>query len=364
MSELHVYLPNLEHNYRVIRSRLHSKTDLIAVVKAGAYGNAAIPIARRLEELGVDALAVAYSEEGILLRKSGIKKPILVFYPQLEGLDTLITHQLEPCLYSTTLLEKFGSLAKKNNEKNYPVHIKYNTGLNRIGFAPSQVSWVLNQLNEPFLDLKSVYSHLAASEASKDDSLSKLQLKTFLDLRKHHLELTPKSPKFHLLNSSGVFNYPEYQFDAVRVGIALHGYANQPHWDHELKVVSELKTKICQIHTVKKGAYVGYDHGWKTTRESLIAVLPVGHADGIGRHFGHHKGRVFVRGKWAPIVGNICMDLLMIDVTETPCKEGDEVSFFGTSHPASDFAERGNTISYELLTGLGPRIKRIVHKTI
>jgi len=362
LNELHVYLQNLEHNYRVVRSRLNSNTELIAVIKAGAYGSAALPIAHCLQELGVDALAVAYKEEGILLRKSGIKKPILVFYPQLEGLEALISNQLEPCLYSPTLFERFHSLVKKFNKKNYPVHIKYNTGLNRVGFSPSQVSWVLNRFDDDLFELKSVYSHLAASEASKKDTLTQVQIKTFLEIRKLHLETTPKSPKFHLLNSSGVFNHSEYQFDAVRVGIALHGYANQSKWDQELRVVSELKTKISQIHKVKKGAYVGYDHGWKTTKESLIAVLPIGHADGIGRHFGHQNGRVFIGDQWAPIVGNVCMDLLMIDVTEAPCKEGDEVSFFGTSQNASDFALRGNTISYELLTGLGPRIKRIIHE--
>ena len=360
MNTLRLHLSHLNHNYKVIRSLLNPTTDFIAVVKANGYGSEAVVMAKQLEKLGVNSLAVAYAQEGKILKTAGIKIPILVFYPQIEELSTLLKFGLEPCLYSAPLLIAFRALLEKHPQDSYPVHIKYNTGLNRVGFTQEQTPWLLEQLRESPFHLKSVYSHLSASEIQKEDVFSKKQIQAFLSLKKQYELMLNEHPKFHLLNSSGLFNYPEYQFDAVRCGIALHGFANKKIWDQKLKPFASLTSTICQIHHVKKGDFVGYNHGWKAPKDSIIASLPIGHADGIGRHFGHGKAQVRIMNKQAPTVGNICMDMLMVDISGIDCKEGDEVVFFDTNASAEAFAKGAATISYEVLTSLGSRIKRVI----
>ncbi len=362
MNQLHIYLSNLEHNYKVLRSLIKRGTELIAVLKANAYGSEIIKIANHLESLGITQFAVAYVDEGIKLRKQGIKMPIIIFYPQEENLENIIKYNLEPTLYSENTLNKFKKIINYQKIHKYPVHIKYNTGLNRIGFNPEKVKWVHSEIQNNSIQLKSVYSHLASSESSKKNPLSLEQINLFLKIKEYHQAHLEYKTKFHLLNSSGVFNYPEYQFDAVRCGIALHGYANKLEWDKKLKPIAELTSTICQIHRIKKGSNVGYDNGWTATKDSSIATLPIGHADGIGRNFGNQKGYVLINKKIVPIIGNICMDMLMIDVTGVKCNEGDNVCIFGRENNGSDFAQMGNTISYELLTSLGKRVKRVIHK--
>ena len=360
MNRLDIYLKHLDHNYKVLRSQLKASTQLIGVVKATAYGSETTAIAKRLVTLGVDCLAVAYTAEGILLRNAGIKCPILVFYPQKENLNALLDAQLEGVIYAKGLWNAFQEIVVYRGLKNIPIHVKYNTGLNRVGFSEQESDWVLGHLKESPFALKSVYSHLGASEDPRPSDLCDRQIERFLRIKEKHSEGNQNIP-FHLLNSSGVFNYSEYQMDAVRTGIALHGYANQEHWDKKLLSVSVLSSAISQIHQIKKGASVGYNTGWVATKSSKIAVLPIGHADGIGRHFGHHKGSVIIDNTQAPIVGNVCMDMLMVDVTGLNCSEGDRVELFGKQQQASTFAENGGSISYELLTGIGPRIPRFIH---
>ena len=361
MNSLKLHLSHLNYNYFQIQKQLNSETQIVAVVKAGAYGSALEAVAKRLEELGVDYLAVAYAEEGKVLRSYGIKIPIMVFYPQVDSLKIIIEMALEPCLYNRSLLMVFKGLLKDTNKTKYPIHIKYNTGLYRVGFSPEDTDWVISQAASNQFNLKSVYSHLAASEDKRPSQSCDQQIILFEAIKKAHSAQNSSIPKFHLLNSSGVFNYPELQYDMVRCGIAFHGFANHSKWDALLKPIAVLESRITQIHEVKKGSYVGYDHGWKATIDSKIATLPLGHADGIGRHFGHHKGSVFIHGEEAPIVGNVCMDMLMIDVTDIKCKPQDTVYFFGATHnTAASFSKQGQSISYELLSGLGPRIKRVI----
>lgn len=361
MNSLHLYLTHLDHNFSVIRNQLKTTTQIIGVVKANAYGSLAIPFTKRLVELGVDKLAVAYTEEGVFLRKNGIKTPIMVFYPQQHTIPDLIAANLEPCMYSKALLENIELILNKKEIKNYPVHIKYNTGLNRVGFPLDQVDFTIQKTKQSCFRLESVYSHLAATEDDRPSKVCDLQIERFNKIKVQHIAASEKPPKFHLLNSSGVFNYPEYQMDAVRCGIALHGYANKVEWDALLKPVAELESIISQIHQVEKGETVGYDNGWIAPQKVQIATLPLGHADGIGRHFGHQKGLVTINGQQAPIVGNICMDMLMVDVSGISCQAGDRVHFFDQTRTAVAFAEKAHTISYELLTDLGPRIKRQLH---
>lgn len=363
MNSLKLHLSHLNYNYFQIQKQLNSETQIVAVVKAGAYGSASEAVAKRLEELGVDYLAVAYAEEGEVLRSYGIKIPIMVFYPQLDSLKLIIEKALEPCLYSRSLLTAFERLLKDANKTQFPIHIKYNTGLHRVGFSPEDTNWVITQTVSDQFNLKSVYSHLAASEDQRPSESCDQQIRLFEAIKKVHSVQSSSIPKFHLLNSSGVFNYPELQYDIVRCGIAFHGFANHPKWDTLLKPIAVLESMIAQIHEVKKGSYVGYDRGWKAPVDSIIATLPLGHADGIGRHFGHNKGSVFIHGEEAPIVGNVCMDMLMIDVTNIKCKPQDTVCFFGaTYNTAASFSKQGQSISYEILSGLGPRIKRVIIK--
>lgn len=360
MTQLHINLKKLAHNYTYLRQRLAEKTLFIAVVKANAYGQGAVEIAQKLAALGADWLAVAYADEGISLREAGITHPILVFYPQFESIDRIIDHQLEPALYSPAFVEAFNKVLNKRQLSDYPVHLKCNTGLNRIGLSHEELMEFLAQKeNHPFR-VKSVYSHLGATENQRPCALTQKQVARFLSIKKEVEKTYSMPPFFHLVNTSGIFNYPEYHFDAVRAGIGLYGFANHPDWDKELLPVASLKTSIVQIHLVEAGESVGYNEGWIAKEKSQIAVLPIGHADGIGRHFGKERGKVWINGQAAPIVGNVCMDMLMVNVTSIDCTLHDTAVLFDDAHSAHELAEKVGTISYELLTALSPRIQRVV----
>ena len=209
----------------------------------------------------------------------------------------------------------------------------------------------------PF-DLKSVYSHLGASENPKPCAFTQKQGERFLALKKMVEETFASPPLFHLVNTSGIFNYPEYHFDAVRCGIGLYGFANQPHWDEALEPIARLTTTIVQLHSIEQGESVGYNQGWIAAQQSRIAVLPIGHADGISRRFGKGIGGVWINGKFAPVIGNVCMDMVMVDVSQIDCSLHDTAILFDAQQSADQLAEKAGTISYELLTALSPRIKR------
>lgn len=359
MTALSLSLPALAHNLSVLRSRLNNSTQIIGVVKANAYGLGSIPIAKKLVEEGASYLAVAYTAEGIALRKAGLHCPIMVFYPQPDHFNALIQHCLEPVLYNRYSFEKFSQCLKQQQIPSYPIHLKFNTGLNRIGFTEGECSWLLNELPKTPFELRSVYSHLAASEEAVPHQPTQKQFEAFQKVKSQFENQYPTA-FFHILNTSGVFNYPKYQLDAVRVGIGLYGFANQPQWDEQLKAVATLTAKIIQIHNLKKGETVGYNQAWTAPKPSRIATLPLGHADGIGRQFGHGKGQVRIQEKYAPIVGHVCMDMLMIDVSNIACEEGDTAVLFDNKSPLQNWAETGQTIPYEFLTGLSQRIPRLI----
>ena len=362
MNFIEIDLKKLEHNYYVIRSLLNPKTKMIGVVKANAYGSEVNSIAKKLVALGIDALAVAFTEEGIQLRNQGIKARILVFYPQTENFKLLISANLEPALYSKKSWRAFEKNILDQRKKNYPVHVKYNTGLNRIGFNPADSDWILNEIKKDAFKIKSVYSHLGASEENRPNEFSRKQLALFNEIMNDHKKNSKSETDFHLLNTSGIFNYPELHLDWIRCGIGLYGFANQPQWNKKLKPIGKLISTITQIHSIKSGETVGYNCGWTANENTRIAILPLGHADGIARHYGQGNGWVSIQGEKAPIVGNICMDMIMVEIKNLPCEEGDEVEIFGTVNTAEAFADQGNTISYELLSGLGKRIERRILK--
>lgn len=357
---LEISLASLEHNYRVLRSKISEGTKFLGVVKAAAYGSEAITIAKKLESLGADYLAVAYIPEGVALRKAGISLPIMVFHPQSANFGDAIAHCLEPCLYSAHVLNVFIDSAKEAGQENYPVHLKFNTGLNRLGFRESDMDFISDKLKkEDSIKVTSIFSHLAASEDSNEKDFTQYQINAFKSTVEAFKDSFGFLPMRHLLNTSGIYNYPEWELDMVRSGIGLYGFGNDPELDAELRPISTLKTVISQLHHIAPGETVGYNRAFKSDAARKTATLPLGHADGIGRHYGNNKISVQINGAKAPVIGNVCMDMLMIDVTDIPCEEGDEVVIFGPDHSADTLATAAGTISYELLTGISPRIKRV-----
>ncbi|VAW11504.1 Alanine racemase [hydrothermal vent metagenome] len=357
---LEIDLKALEHNYHYLRSRLLSKTKLMAVVKAFAYGSDSVRIAKKMESLGVDYLAVAYVHEGAQLRKEGIGIPIMVLHPQVINFHELIEHHLEPNIHSFRTLKKFLKASKWYKQTKYPVHIKFNTGLNRLGFEERDIDAIAKYSRENnTLKIISFFSHLAASEDLNEADFARKQINAFEKIAEKMKTNLGHSLIKHLLNTSGILNYPEAQYDMVRSGIGLFGFDNEASVDKELKPVATLKTVISQIHTIEPNETVGYNRAFKSNQQKITATLPVGHADGIGRHYGNGKAYVSVHGKKAPIIGNVCMDMMMIDITHINCKEGDEVTIFGKDPTAEAFASMANTISYELLTAISQRVKRV-----
>lgn len=356
---LEIDLQALEHNYNFLKSKIKANTKFLAVVKAYAYGSDAVIIARKLAELGVDYFAVAYTKEGALLREAGIQTPILVLHPQPVNFKQIIEKCLEPSIYTARVLRKFLEVTSEQKQKNYPVHLKFNTGLNRLGFLENDVDYIAKELSgRDELKIVSVFSHLAASEDPAERSFSEKQIRSFKKIINTVKAKLPGTPFRHMLNTSGILNYPEAQFEMVRCGIGLYGYANDPRIDALLMPVATLKSVISQIHRVEPNESVGYNRAYTSEGPRMTATLPVGHADGIGRHYGKETGWVLVHGKKAPIIGNVCMDMMMIDITGIACNEGDEVVIFGKHLSAEKQAHRAGTISYELITGISQRVKR------
>ncbi|SMG33314.1 alanine racemase [Arenibacter troitsensis] len=357
---LEIDLRALEHNYYYLRSKIDPKTKFLGVVKAFAYGSDSIAIAKKLETLGADYLAVAYTAEGVALREAGIEVPILVLHPQEVSFATLIEKCLEPSLYSRTIFTSFLKMAKDLGQSDYPVHLKFNTGLNRLGFGEKDIDFIVSSLEGvEHIKVSSLFSHLAASEDLNEKEFTISQIRQFEKISSAIIPKLNYRPKRHMLNTSGIINYPEAQYDMVRSGIGLYGYGNEAAEDENLIPVATLKTIISQIHKIGANESVGYNRAFVSKTPKVTATLPLGHADGIGRQYGNRKGEVSIHGKLAPIIGNVCMDMIMVDITGIDCKEGDEVIVFGQEHSAEALASSANTITYELLTGISQRVKRI-----
>ncbi|WP_343488315.1 alanine racemase [Allomuricauda sp. d1] len=356
---LEIDLSALAHNFNYLKAKLNPNTKFLAVVKAFAYGNDMVTIAKKLEKLKVDYLAVAYAKEGVLLRDAGIRLPILVLHPQTINFSELIDRCLEPSLYSPRILREFLKKTSQKGQKDYPVHIKFNTGLNRLGFWESDVDFIQDTLEgRDEIKIVSLFSHLAASEDRDEEKFSLRQIASFQKINTSLAKRLGYQPMRHMLNTSGIVNYPEAQFDMVRSGIGLYGYGNQPEIDNELKPVATLKTIISQLHKIEPHESVGYNRAYTSDGYRTTATLPIGHADGIGRQYGNGKTHVSIHRQKAPIIGNVCMDMVMVDVTDIDCKEGDEVVIFGDGNSAEDFAKSANTLSYELLTAISQRVTR------
>ncbi|MBJ2174251.1 alanine racemase [Aureibaculum sp. A20] len=358
---LEIDLNALQHNFEYIKSKLKPNTKTLAVVKAFGYGTDACVIAKHLEKLNVDYFAVAYVDEGVALRKAGVKTPILVLHPQIVHFKLLIEHCLEPNIFSERVLMAFIDLMESENQKQYPIHLKFNTGLNRLGFKIEDVDTISGYLhNTTTVKVASIFSHLVASEDLNEREFSENQINLFNKIIDTFKSKLNDQPIFHMANTSGILNYPNAHFDMVRIGISLYGFANEQKYTEQLRNVASLKSIISQIHTIDKGESVGYNRGFTAGKEIKTATIPIGHADGIHRSFGKGKGYVTINGSKAPIVGNVCMDMIMVDVTNINCEEGDEVVIFNSQQTIIELASAIDTIPYEILTAISQRVKRIV----
>ena len=359
---LHINLSHLTHNYTYLRSKIAPGVQFLAVVKAIAYGSDAVSMAKHLESLGVDYLGVAYAEEGIELRKNGITAPILVLHAQPDNYNAIIEYNLEPNLYSLRTVQLFNQISTKLKVENYPVHIKYNSGLNRLGVSLTDIPKIHTILKNGHLNVVSILSHLAASEDLNEKEFTTSQIKSFKKFQNTFLKEVPNTPLIHQCNTSGILNYPNAHFTMVRSGIGLYGFGNDAKYDSNLKPIASLTAQISQIQILKVGDTLGYNRSFKVTNTIKTATITIGHADGIDRIYGHGKGYVIIHNQKAPILGMVCMDMLMVDITSIECREGDQVIIFNESHTANDLAEAVGTISYELITGIGPRVKRVFSK--
>lgn len=358
---LEVDLDALVHNFNFYKSRISPQTKLICMVKANGYGAGAVEIAKTLQYHRCAYFAVAVAEEGIELRKEGISTPIIVLNPEVNGFEELFSKDLEPEVYNFRILDAFIREAERRGITNYPIHLKIDTGMHRLGFLPAQIPELLERLkSQKGLKVKSVFSHLAASESWMFDSFTQEQI-DIIDVA--HREIGEKLgyPVWkHILNSAGIERFINAQWDMVRLGIGLYGVSASGL--NGLKNVSTLKTTILQIQEIPNHETVGYGRKEALNRDAKIATIRIGYADGLDRKSGNRKGKVWINGKYAPIVGNVCMDLCMIDITGIDAKEGDPVIVFGENRPVLEVAESIDTIPYEILTSISPRVKRIYVK--
>lgn len=358
---LEIDLSAITHNFEYLKSKLKKNTKFLAVVKAFAYGNDAEEIALFLENLDVDYFAVAYTDEGVALRNAGVTKPILVLHPLPTGFSTIINRCLEPSIYNTKVLNEFLHIAAEKNQKDYPIHLKFNTGLNRLGFSEQDIEGIYSKVNSSdAVRITSIFSHLAASEDLSEKEFTLHQINSFKNISETFKSVFGYQPMLHICNTSGILNYPKAHFDMVRSGIGLYGFGNSEKENKNFRPIASLKSVISQIHDIEEGETVGYNRAYKSNSVMKTATIPIGHADGIGRLYGHGKGYVIIAGKKAPIVGNVCMDMIMVNITGIDCQEGDEVILFDSSNTADDLAHSANTISYELITAISQRVKRII----
>ena len=355
---LNAVVENLNH----FRSYMKPDTKIICMVKADAYGAGAVEVSKTLQDHRVDYLAVAVADEGVTLRKNGITSNIMIMNPEMTAFKTMFDYDLEPEVYSFRIMDALIKAAEKEGITNYPVHIKLDTGMHRLGFDPVQdIDEVINRLkHQNAIIPRSVFSHFVGSDSDDFDTFSAHQFELFDTASKKLQSAFEHKILRHICNSAGIEHFPERQLDACRLGIGLYGVDSRD--NHIINTVSTLKTTILQLRHVPKDETVGYSRKGVLTRDSVIAAIPIGYADGLNRHLGRGKGYCLVNGQKAPYVGNICMDVALIDVTDIPCKEGDTVEIFGEHLPVTVLSDILDTIPYEVLTGVSNRVKKVYYQ--
>ena len=358
---LEINLDAMAHNLQAHRRLLRPTTRIMAMVKAFSYGSGSYEIANLLQFQKVDYLAVAYADEGVHLRNSGITLPIMIMNPETTAFETIVQHRLEPELFSFSILNAFRGYLEEEGIQRYPVHIKLDTGMHRLGFLPSEIPALAQLLRtDATLEVKSVFSHLAASEDPAEDAFTREQAARYRQGAAILEEALPYPFLKHIDNTAGAIRHPDLQMDMVRLGIGLYGVNSAGSGPITLEEVSTLKTTIAQIHRLAPGETVGYNRRGRITQPSVIATVRIGYADGYPRRLGNGVGKMMVRGVLAPTIGNIAMDMLMLDITGiNGVEEGDEVVVFGKDLPVEHVAAWAGTIPYEILTGISQRVRRV-----
>jgi len=358
---LSINLSALTHNLNVFRGELKPGVKTMAMVKAFAYGSGSYEIASLLQYAGVDYLAVAYTDEGIGLRKAGIKMPIMVMSPDASSFDRMIAWKLEPELFNFRSAESFVKIARTLQVEKYPVHIKLDTGMHRLGFNLSDMEQLASFINEnPAVQVTSIFSHLAASDDPNEDKYTARQGQLFESMSGALMQRLAHKPMRHLCNSAGIVRHPDLQFDMVRLGLGLYGVDSSMVLQNKLQQISILRTSIAQVRDVPAGDNIGYGHHTIAPHDMRIATICIGYADGYPRSLGFGKAHVLIHAKTAKTVGSICMDMCMVDITDIPeAREGDDAVIFGAGLTVTQVAHWAGTISYEIMTSISQRVKRV-----
>ncbi|TDW49917.1 UDP-N-acetylmuramoyl-tripeptide--D-alanyl-D-alanine ligase [Flavobacterium sp. 270] len=357
---LEINLDAISHNFNFFKSKLKPNVKLMVMVKAFGYGNGGLEIAKLLEHHKVDYLGVAFADEGISLKNGGIKLPIMVLNPESTSFPSIIQYQLEPEIYSVKGLKAFLKIAEEKKLKNYPIHIKLDTGMHRLGFEDNTIEELIATLRgNSTVHVQSILSHLATSDEPKHFDFVMKQVSLFEKLSSRLISELKINPIRHILNTSGISNFPDAQYNMVRLGIGLYGVSNDSAEQKYLENVGTLKSIISQVRTIPAGDSVGYGRRFMAEKETKIATIPIGYADGISRLWGNQVGYVLIKNQKAYIVGSVCMDMLMVDVSEIDCKEGDSVIIFGESPTVIEMAVALKTIPYEIMTSISQRVKRV-----
>ncbi len=354
-------LSALTHNLNVFRAELEPGVKTMAMVKAFAYGSGSYEIANLLQYAGVDYLTVAYTDEGIALRKAGIKMPIMVMSPDATSFDRMIVWKLEPELFNFQSFSAFLSIAETLQTKKYPVHIKLDTGMHRLGFNPEDIEELGTRMaDNTAIEVVSIFSHLAASDDPKEDAFTQQQGKLFERMSRKLMEALPNKPMRHICNSAGIVRHRNLQHNMVRLGLGLYGVDASRILQNKLKQTSTLKTSIAQVRTIPEGDNIGYGHHTIAPHDMRVATICIGYADGYPRTLGNGKAHVLIHGKPAKTIGSICMDMCMVDITDIPdAREGDDVIVFGKGLTVIELAAWAGTISYEIMTSISQRVKRV-----
>lgn len=363
-TRLEINLNAIQNNLNVYRNLLQPNTKTMVMVKAFSYGSGAYEIAQLMEFNQVDYLAVAFTNEGVALRKNGIRTPIMVLNAEPNSFTQMIAHRLEPEIYNLRSLQAFSeALILHGEAEAYPIHLKLETGMNRLGFSPSEVEKLIAVLDQlPHIKIASIFSHLAGSDNNTHDGFTNQQIETFKQLSTQIETALGYTVIKHIANSAAISRFPTAHFNMVRLGIGMYGFSGDKNLATKLEVVAQLKTTITQIKSVTSNQSIGYGRTFTTSKPSNIATLPIGYADGLRRGLNLVNAFALVNGKNANYVGNICMDMCMIDVTGINCKEGDEVIIFGHKPTLIDIATWYNTIPYEVISNISQRVKRIYFK--
>lgn len=362
-SRLEINLRGCLENYKYFRSKLQDSTKLLVLVKANAYGHGAVEFASVMEDAGADYLAVAYPVEGMELRQGGIKSPIMVLTAGTDSFEQIINYGLEPGIPNIYSLKVLCEVLKKRGMHDFPIHIKLDTGMHRLGFMSDELQELMDFLSTcSYVRVKSVYSHLAAADEPSCDEFTLGQISLFKSNADRLSSALGYKPLYHILNSAGIERFSQYQFDMVRLGIGIYGVSAIP--GNKLYPVASFKCKVLQVKTLKpEDGTIGYGrHGHIAPEGTVIATIPVGYADGVDRHLSRGKASFMINGHRVPTIGNICMDMCMLDVTGVDVKVGDTVTIFGESPTVSELAEILGTIPYEILTSVPRRIERIIVK--